>query len=65
MGKKYKGKFFSPMKDFVSTRIDHQSMYFMSTRFFKDNIDGFCIPQLQLAYICDTNHNLHKYCVVS
>ena len=27
MGKKYKGKFFSPMKDFVSTRIDHQSMY--------------------------------------
>ena len=52
----YKGKFLFTMKDFVFFRIDYQSMYFLTTRLLKDNINGVHVPQFQLAYIHDTTH---------
>ena len=45
----YNGNFLFPMRDFVSFGTDCQSMYFMSTEFLRDNINGFCITQFQLA----------------
>ena len=54
------------MKDFVLFIKDRQSMYFMSTGFLKDNINGVRVPQLQLAYIHHRNNpsgkNLVKLC---
>ena len=32
----------------------------MSNRFLKQNTDGSCVPQFQLAYIFETTHPLHK-----
>ena len=40
----YKRKFLISMKDFVSFATYHQSIYFVSNRFSKDNIDGVCVP---------------------
>ena len=48
------------MKYFVSFGTDRQSMYFMSTIFLKDNINGVRVPQFQLAYIRDTTQTSHK-----
>ena len=48
------------MKDFVPFGTDRQSMDFMSTKFLKENINGDCVPQFQLAYIRDTTHSSHK-----
>ena len=48
------------MKDFVSFGTDHQSMYFMSTRFLRDKINGVRVPQFQLDYIRDTTDPSHK-----
>ena len=48
------------MKDFVSFGTDLQSMYFMSTKFLKDNIYGVHGPQFQIAYICYTAHPSQK-----
>ena len=47
----YKGKFLFTMKDFVSFGTDNQSMYFISTIFLKDKINGVLVPQFQLVYI--------------
>ena len=55
----YKGKFLFTIKDFVSFGTDHQSMHFMSTAFLKYKINRVCVPQFQLAYICDTNNPSH------
>ena len=41
--------------------IDRQSMYFISTRFLKEKINVVRVPQLQLSYIRDTSHPLHKH----
>ena len=51
------------MKDFVSFRTDRQSMYFISTIFLKDNIEGFHVTLFKLDYILDTNYPLHKILV--
>ena len=51
------------MKDFVSFDTYHQFMYFMANIFLKDNINGVCVPQFQLAYIFDTTHPSHKHFV--
>ena len=63
---KYKGKLLFPIKDFVLISTDLQSMHFMSTRWIKDNINGFYVTKFQLDYICDTTHpankNLVKLC---
>ena len=48
---KYKGNLLFTMKDFVSFGTDPQSIFFMSTRFLKYNIDGVCVPTFQLTYI--------------
>ena len=45
----YNGNFLFPINDFVSFGTYRQSMYFMSTRFLKDKINGLCVPQFQLA----------------
>ena len=50
----YEGKFLFTMKDFVLFRTYRQSMYFMSNRLLKYNIDGLRVPQFQLGYISDT-----------
>ena len=39
---------------------DRQSMYYMSSIFLKDNINGVYVPQFQIAYIHDTTHPSHK-----
>ena len=55
------------MKDFVLFDTYHQSRYYMSTIFLKDKINGFCVPQFQLACIRDTTYSSHKIwlsCVV-
>ena len=44
----YKGKFLFPMNYFMSFWIDCQSMYFMSTIFFKYKLDGIRVPQFNL-----------------
>ena len=41
----HKGKFLFPMKVFVSFGTDRQSMYFMSNKFLKFKLNGFCVPQ--------------------
>ena len=41
-------------------RKDCQSMYFMSTRFLKDNIYGVHVLKFQLAYIRDTTNPSHE-----
>ena len=56
----YNGGSLFLMKEFVSFGTYHWSMYFMSKRFLKDNIDGFCDPPFQLAYIRDTTYPSHK-----
>ena len=64
----YKGKFVFPMKVFVSFGTDCQSMYFMSTRFLKGNMNGVRVLQFQIDYICNTTHPSHKIwlsCVVN
>ena len=55
-----KGEFLFPKNEFVSFGTDFQSMYFISTRFLKDKIDGVCVPQFKLAYIFNTTHSLCK-----
>ena len=40
-----------------------QSMFNMTARFLKDNIDGVCATQFQFGYIVDTTAHLHKYFV--
>ena len=55
-GEHYKGKLLFPMKDFFSFVTDLQSMYFMSTRFVRYNINGVLVPLFQIAHICDKNH---------
>ena len=47
----------------MSFGTDRQSMYFMSTIFLKDNINGVRVPKFQLDYIRDTTHPSHKYLV--
>ena len=59
----YKRKVLCFMKDFVLFGAYSQSMYFMSTIFLKDNIDGSRVPQFQLTYICDTTHPSTKHLV--
>ena len=44
------------MKDFVSFGTDRQSMYFMLTRFLKENINGDRVPQFQFVYIHEKTH---------
>ena len=56
----YNGKFLFPMKYFVSFGTDCHSMYFMSTRFLKKNINGVRVPKFQFSYICNTTHPSHK-----
>ena len=56
----YKGELLFTMKGFVSFVTDIHSMYFMSTRFLKDKIDGVYVPQFQLYNICDTSRPSHK-----
>ena len=48
------------MKYFVSFVTDRQSMYFMSTIFLTDNINGVRVPQFQIAYISKTTNPQHK-----
>ena len=48
------------MNKFGPFITDLQSMYFMSTIFIKEKIGGVCVPQFQLAYICDTTHPSNK-----
>ena len=45
----YKGKYLFPMKYFVSSGTDCQSIFWMSIIFLKENIDGFCFPQFTLT----------------
>ena len=59
-GGNYNGKLVFTMKDFVTLGIDCQSIYFMSNIFFKNSINGVCVPQFQLAYVCATTHPSHK-----
>ena len=40
----YKGKLLCIMKDLVLFEADIQSMFFMSTILFKENIDGVHVP---------------------
>ena len=40
----YDGKFLFIVREFVVFRTYHQSMFCMSIRFSKDNIDGFRMP---------------------
>ena len=47
------------MKDFLSLGADFQSMYFIPTRFLKDNINGVSVPLFQPTYIRDTTHPSH------
>ena len=51
------------MKDFVSFGTNFQSMYFMSTRILKDNIDWVRVPQFQLDFVHNTTHTSHKVLV--
>ena len=48
------------MKDFVSSSIDLQSMYFMSTILLNDKINGVRVPQFQLSCICNKTHPSHE-----
>ena len=48
------------MKDFVSFGTDHQSMFYITTRLLKGNIDGFRVQKFQLAYILYTTYPSHK-----
>ena len=52
----YKGKLLFHMMDFVVFGTYFPSMYFMSTRFLKDEINLVRVPPFQLAYIFDTTH---------
>ena len=56
----YNEKLLFPMKDFVPFVTYFQSMYFMSTRFLKDKVNEFRIPQFQIFYILNTTHTSHK-----
>ena len=56
----YKVKLIFPIKEFLSFGTDLQSTYFMSKILLRDDIDGFCVPQFQVAYIRNTKNNLHK-----
>ena len=62
----YNEKFLFPMNYFVPLITDCQSMYFISTRFLKYNINGFRAPHFQLYYIHDKIHTslkqLFKFC---
>ena len=42
------GELLFPMKEFVSFGTDRKSMYFMSTRFLKENIYGFHVHNFKL-----------------
>ena len=56
----YKGKLLFPMNYFVPFGTDFHSIYFMSIVLLKYKIDGFRVPQFQLAYIFDTTHPSHN-----
>ena len=62
------GNFLFTINDFVSFVTDRQSMFFISNRFINEKIDGVCVTQFQIDYICDTNISNHKHtwlnCVV-
>ena len=60
MDENYNRKFLFPTNEFVSFRTDCQSMYFMSTRFLKNKINGLRVPQFQLANIFYTTNPSHK-----
>ena len=51
------------MKEFFSFGADCQSIYFMSNIFLKYKINRVCVPQFQLAYICNTTNSSHKHAV--
>ena len=55
----YEGNSLFPTKYFVLFGTDIQSIFFMSTRFLKDSIDGVRVPQFQLYYIIDTTHTTY------
>ena len=59
----FNGKFLFLMMVYVPFGTDHQSMYFISTRFLKDKIYGVCVPQFQLFHIRDTTNSVHKQLV--
>ena len=56
----YEEKSLFPMKEFWSFGEDIQSIFFMSTIFFKYNIYEFRVPKFKLSYIRDTTHPSHK-----
>ena len=58
-GGHYKGNLLFYMKDFMSIGTDCQPMYFMSTIFLKDIIDGVHVPQFQFSYIRNKTHTSH------
>ena len=59
----YKKRLLYSMDYFVSFGTDHQSIYFMSTRFLRYKINVDRVPNFQLVYIRDTSHTSHKYLV--
>ena len=59
----HKENFLLPLKDFVSFSTDLMSMYLMSTRLLKDNMNEKRILQVQLAYNRDKTHPSHKFFV--
>ena len=57
--KNYKGNFLVPMKDFVSSITDSQSMDFVSTRFLKNKINRIRVLIFKLPYIRNTTYLSH------
>ena len=57
---KYNGNFLFPIKYFLSFDTDCPSMYFMSTIFLKEKVNGVCVTQFQFAHIRDTTHPPNK-----
>ena len=60
-GDVYKVKLLFPLKNFVSFGTDHHSIFLMSNIFLSEKVDGILVPQLQIAYICDTTIYSHKH----
>ena len=59
----YIGKFLFTIKDCVSLETYRQSIYFMSTIFLKEKIDGVRVLKFQLVCICNTTHPSQKHLV--
>ena len=45
------------MKEFLPFGTYCKSMFYMSNVFLKETIDGICVPQFQLDYICKTTNS--------